>query len=501
MAESRARLGSGSLVLSLVAALLAISLPAAAVAAPRPRGVAVVVAGLPAGVSADVTVTRAKPRGKPFTRRAAGSATYPRARPGRYVVKAAPVRVGGVTATPVVAKQRVRLGKKRKRVTVTVTYAVPGGPGAPVVPATGWADLAAGGEHNCGVKDNGSLWCWGSNRYGQLATTDRYETLVPTPSPLRVGTATDWISVDAGYAHTCGVRSSGSLWCWGANSAGQSGSVDTSSPALVPVKVGGDVWASVSAGRLTTCGLRIDKSLWCWGSSAKGELGKSVLESSSAVPVQFGTASWADVSVGAEHVCGVAVNTHLYCWGSNYKGQLGVDNSTNADTRNPTPVEPGLGTDGWADVGVGDYFTCATRVNTTLWCWGWNEHGRLGPDAVPTTDSHFAPAQVGGTEWRAVAGGDGQACGIKLDDTLWCWGYNLYGELGSTTNAGTLSPNPTPLPVGSGWRDVDPAGRHTCGLRRDSTLWCWGRNSLGVLGPEAPAGADLNPTPLQVPYL
>ena len=74
-----------------------------------------------------------------------------------------------------------------------------------------WSSVSLGGEHACGTRANGTLWCWGSNIEGQLGIGTRDFS----PTPVQVGTERSWASVSVGGENTCGTRTDGSLWCWG----------------------------------------------------------------------------------------------------------------------------------------------------------------------------------------------------------------------------------------------------------------------------------------------
>jgi Regulator of chromosome condensation (RCC1) repeat len=204
-----------------------------------------------------------------------------------------------------------------------------------------------------------------------------------TPAPLQ--------PVSAGGLHTCTVKTDHTLWCWGSNFYGQLGDATTTNR-TVPVQVGGHAsdWASVAAGASHTCAVKTDHTLWCWGLNGDGEFGDGTT-TNSLVPVQVGghASDWAAVAAGALHTCAVKTDGTLWCWGDNTFGQLGDGSMTNS----LVPVQvSGQATD-WAVVTAGEFHTCAARTDHTLWCWGWNPDGQLGNGS--TTGSPV-PVQVSG---------------------------------------------------------------------------------------------------------
>lgn len=160
---------------------------------------------------------------------------------------------------------------------------------------------------------------------------------------------------------------------------------------------------------------------------------------------------------------------------------------------------PAAGAFTWTAVTSGREHSCGRRSDSTLWCWGYNSDGQLGSNASITSPS---PTQVGSDSgWATVEAGDDSTCGVRTNGTLWCWGSNKYGQLGTGTNSGTDVANPAPLQVGSTttWTKVSVGRRFACGLQSSGTVWCWGFNSDGQLG-RAVGGDPLapNPTPVQV---
>ena len=140
----------------------------------------------------------------------------------------------------------------------------------------------------------------------------------------------------------------------------------------------------------------------------------------------------------------------------------------------------------WRSVTAGNTRTCALRNDDSLWCWGNNVKGQLGDGTVETRPS---PVQVeAGSTWRTVDAGYFHTCGIRRDGTLWCWGENFAGQLGDGTT-GTMRTNPTPVGQDADWAQVAVGDYHTCARRKDESIWCWGDNNYGQLG-DGTLGAD-----------
>jgi alpha-tubulin suppressor-like RCC1 family protein len=290
-----------------------------------------------------------------------------------------------------------------------------------------------------------------------------------------VVTSGTWASVSAGSTSTCATRTDGTLWCWGANGAGQLGTGDTTNR-LSPIQVGtATSWAMVSAGNSDTCAVRTDHTLWCWGFNSAGQLGTGDT-TDELTPTQVGVgASWATVSAGSNGgTCAIRTDDTLWCWGYNFFGPLGT-----GDTNDRlTPTQVGNATS-WATVSAGNGSTCATRTDGTLWCWGRNDNGQLG---TGDTTGRLTPTQVGiATSWATVSSGDAEsACAIQTNGSLWCWGDNLSGDLGTGDSTSHLTP--TRVGTASTWSTVSTGGvGSTCATQTNGTLWCWGENDLGQL--------------------
>jgi alpha-tubulin suppressor-like RCC1 family protein len=355
--------------------------------------------------------------------------------------------------------------------------------------AAQWIHVSAGAYQTCGIKTGNTLWCWGYNHDGQLG--DGNTASQDLPAQVTKPGPAGWASVAAGGFHGCGIRKDTSLWCWGQNSLGQLGIgsfTNQSRPQRVtsPAQAG---WSSVAAGGFYTCATRSDGTLWCWGSSEAGQLGPGNTTDED-LPQQVTTpaqAGWASVAAGGDTTCATRDDGTLWCWGDNGWGQLGIGNTTEQDLPQQvtTPDQTG-----WASVSVADYHTCATRTDGTLWCWGFNDAGQLGigskteqnlPQQVTT------PAQTG---WTSVAAGGSTTCATRTH-ALWCWGFNRYGQLGIGSNTNQARPRRVTVPGSTGWSLAAVGSLHACATHTGPTLWCWGYNANGQLGIGSVTNQDL----------
>ena len=138
-----------------------------------------------------------------------------------------------------------------------------------------WSYASGGSVHTVAIKTNGELWTWGYNSYGQIGNGDSgWDKFIDTP--FRVGTD-EWSYAAAGYSHTVAIRDDGTLWAWGSNDVGQLGDGTRGASALKTAPVqevsGGTDWSYVSAGYDHTVAIRDDGTLWVWGSNNFGQLG------------------------------------------------------------------------------------------------------------------------------------------------------------------------------------------------------------------------------------
>jgi alpha-tubulin suppressor-like RCC1 family protein len=133
---------------------------------------------------------------------------------------------------------------------------------------------------------------------------------------------------------------------------------------------------------------------------------------------------------------------------------------------------------GFIQVKANMSFTCGLKSDQTVWCWGENGDGQLG-DGTNTDASR--PVQVSGlTGVTSIETGAANfACALKTNHTMWCWGSNFAGQLGNGNSTSSNVPVQTNI---SSVSQISAGYAHTCALKTDGTVWCWGWNIYQMLG-------------------
>jgi alpha-tubulin suppressor-like RCC1 family protein len=322
--------------------------------------------------------------------------------------------------------------------------------------------LAAGVGHSCVLRESGSVECWGANGSGQLGdgtTQDR-------SSPVTVQGLGDAQEVALGRSHSCARRKSGLVVCWGANDKGQLGS-GTEAPSARPIPVRGLTDATtIVAGEDHTCAVRATNAVVCWGNNRDGQLG-NLTRNNWLEPVQLrGLDDTKTIAAGARHTCVLRKTGGVICWGANERGQLG-DGTTNGHER-PTAVADMAGLQGLAAAGSR---TCGFTTQA-VFCWG--EY-----DGQPATSPRKVVERSEGDNIVELALGPAHACVRQLSGAARCWGANGDGRVGD----GTLEPRSQAVSLALGSVvDLALGHRHSCALQNDGKVLCWGDDAGGALG-------------------
>jgi len=276
----------------------------------------------------------------------------------------------------------------------------------------------------------------------------------------------------------CAARERGGLVCWGSNGYGQvgdgSGVATRSRPVAVPLT---NV-VQAAGGYLHVCALDSTGALFCWGSNAYGQLGVGDAIDRD-TPTRVMLDGVVEVSAGERHTCARLSSGELRCWGSNDGGQLGIDTST-AGSSVPVLVRgPGTAASlrGVVFVRAGAAHTCAS-TGAEVYCWGDNIYGQLGVgDTLPRSRPVLALLPRAPTAFAAAAHHN---CTVDRLGSFYCWGRGTRGELG--TGLRESATRPQRIMSITDVVEVSGGAYHTCARRRDGTVWCVGGNGQWELG-------------------
>jgi alpha-tubulin suppressor-like RCC1 family protein len=184
------------------------------------------------------------------------------------------------------------------------------------------------------------------------------------------------------------------------------------------------------------------------------------------------------VSAGGNHSCAVDVSGDAYCWGSNFQGQLGTGSLY--PTLEPTPVAV-TGGHKFQSVSAGASHTCGVTTDGDAYCWGFNLYGQLGTGSVYPYYQATPVAVTGGYKFQSVSAGAQYTCGVTTDGDAYCWGFNGYGSLG-IGSVGYIVAIPVAVTGGHEFQSVRALWWHACGLTTDGNGFCWGYNYHGQVG-------------------
>jgi len=334
--------------------------------------------------------------------------------------------------------------------------------------------ISSGMRSTCATTTNHSAFCWGENFVGQLGVGN----ITNMPSPQLI-TGMEISSISGGFYHTCALNTTGSAFCWGYNAVGQLG-IGNITQMLTPQLILGEYnFTTISAGYDFTCALNTTGSAFCWGYNGYGELGIGNTTSPMKTPqLVLGNINFSSISTkGGDHTCGINTTGSAFCWGYNGYGELGIGNTTSMST--PQLVLGGLN---FTSISEGIESTCGIITNGNVYCWGRNDYGELG--IGNTTNMNTPQLVLGGLNFTSISLGIEyftHTCAITTNHSVYCWGYNIYGQLGL---GNTTSPMLTPQLVSSenNFSSISLGLMHTCALNTTGSAFCWGNNVDGELG-------------------
>jgi alpha-tubulin suppressor-like RCC1 family protein len=327
---------------------------------------------------------------------------------------------------------------------------------------------------------SGDPYTWGSNNYGTLGVGDFNVASGPTPNHLS-GVGAGIVSVVSGQAanDALAVGADGTLWGWGDNNEHEI-TPDAVQQYAAPVQVPNiSSVTAAAAGNGFTLALRSDGTVWAWGTTQYG-LGDGV-NLSSATPVQVAFPSGVTIkaiAAGSIHSLAVDSTGNVWGWGYNGDGELGNNSTANSATPAQASMPPGVT---FTEVAAGQSHSLALASDGTVYAWGADGSGQLG---LGSSANATTPTPVSGMSGAtAIAAGQSFSV-VGTSSGAYTFGDDFEGELGNGTSGGM---SPTPVQVsglaGVNVTAVAAGDLHALALGADGTVYAWGYDNDGQLGP------------------
>jgi alpha-tubulin suppressor-like RCC1 family protein len=342
-----------------------------------------------------------------------------------------------------------------------------------------FAVASAGASHVAATAAPVTVFNWGDNGSGQLGNGATSGTVT---RPLGIPSLTNVKQVGGGEDLGLALKTDGSVWSWGNADAGRLGngvSADQNFLQIAPVhgfNNSGTLQgvSQISAGDESVVALRGGGGVVTWGDNGTGQLGRGN-HSDSPYPVMVqGLPDIRMVRMLAKSAIVVGVDGSVWTWGDNGAGQ-GGDGTVSNDNDLPHHVS---GITGAVAASTGLNHSLALKGDGTVWAWGSNVGGELG---TGNHTDHLLPVQVPGIGGVvAVAQTFTASFALKGDGTLWAWGMNDAGQQGDGSGNNAVSPHR--VPGLTNIVSVAANGEHVLAVQSDGSLWSWGQNSTGQVG-------------------
>ncbi len=308
-----------------------------------------------------------------------------------------------------------------------------------------FVSLSSGEDFTLGLTSSGTVYAWGDNSDGQLG--DGSTTSSQTPVAVALPRGVDAVAIAAGGYHALAVSSTGTVYAWGANYAGQLGDGSTTS-SQTPVAValpGGATARAVAAGGAFSMALTTSGAIDAWGDGANGELGdKKLADEERPVAVHLPSGEVvSQLAAGAASSFALTTSGRVLSWGYNANGELGDGRTKQRLVPGPVTLPTGTRVTSLS-AGAADAFALVGQ--STLLGWG------RPPGSPASTPNQLSPAPVplpAGTHLVQVAAGQYHVLARTSSGGVLSWGDNRDGQLGDGSLAFRARPGPVTMPQGA----------------------------------------------------
>ncbi|MBF0622237.1 MAG: peptidylprolyl isomerase [Magnetococcales bacterium] len=348
----------------------------------------------------------------------------------------------------------------------------------PLVPSNGVVEVGLYTSSFTVVLTNtGRVWTWGLNSKGQLGVSSSTVSSRSTPEQLDI---TDVRDIAAGNGTVLAAKKDGTVWSWGNNQSGQLGD-GTGTSRSTPVQVTGlSQIVAVAAGSAHSMALSADGTVLAWGWNGDGQIGNDSVGQYTLEPVQVSNISnIIAIEAGWSHSLALDADGAVWAWGSNTRNQLGQVGNTNATTPVQITALPSTIT----RISSGLDSVIATASDGSVYGWGYNGWGQLG-----TADDYSVSKEVSqitvlsALSQTQIDTGSAHTLALNTDGTLFGLGKNENGELGQGSSDRYVNPTLSEITSLSNVTHVATANDYSVAILKDGSVWTWGANDNGQLG-------------------
>lgn len=393
---------------------------------------------------------------------------------------------------------------------------------------SGVKSISAGTMVSAALKEDGTLWMWGDNKYGMMGNSNEVNS-----TPVQREVLSDIMAVELAQYCVAALKNDGTVWTWGKNDNGILGSgsaLDSDIPTIVSGTEGVE---EISCGETHMAIIKSDGTVWTWGYNKYGQLGNGAVDYITE-PIKINSFSDIDKIVcGVKHVLAIGKDKTIWAWGNNDYLQLINDVEVSSESGakdycNPFSVkyEEGIkdieaafnrtlvineddevwfytarttglgdeqsvyepykieGLEGLQVVSIGKNHFLALKGDGYVYSAGNSYWGQLG-DGTQTHHNNYVETfkltkAKDLTNVVTVAAGSDHSVALKNDGTVWTWGCNQFGELAHGTD--TFSLEPVQAEGLENVCAISAGNNNNMALKEDGTVWAWGDNTYGQLG-------------------
>jgi alpha-tubulin suppressor-like RCC1 family protein len=372
----------------------------------------------------------------------------------------------------------------------------------PVIALFRKTTVAAGAWFTCGLKTDGTVMCWGENDHGELGYGSTYSPTNGVAHQVTLPASRSAVDISANGYHACALLDDANVFCWGNADHGATGPTPG---AIVPLPAPS---TSVAAGGFHSCAAQVNGQVRCWGYGSDGQINGVPQTPDSATPLLVSAATGAiAVTAGAYHSCALRGTTQdLLCWGHNKDGELGP--ATPDYGVASSPFKPTLGgriarIAGGVGAGVvgpsGGYNTCLQTTTGSVECRGNHNWRQIDPTLFSSKisgDTVFLANSLP-RPLTSIAVGGYFMCAVGDDMRVYCWGDGSKSQLGNgaPVNSAVSSATVAAALPDQVW-SVAAGAFHACAVLGHHKIKCWGQNNWGQTGAVSNGGnSDIPVTP------